>query len=227
MKIWASKFKESPDRSTFYQWTASEIYSGNLLAYLRLCSCLDVDPLALLSPKMVEAKSFGDYLLMLAVQSKQDLRSKTDGQGRGIKISDIMNLFGPREKWPASNDVEIIFNRDWTRKFFANPGQKISKYETISIRYDARERPIIIHFAYRPSPGGMWRMYGSVEISGNQDRLIHLYGEARYRERPANDEFYVQTRFGEMPCEFCLASLHNFDFSLGKISISDNSFRFE
>ena len=216
MDLWAERFIELPDRSTFYAWVSSASFTGNFVSYLRLCACLDVDPVGLLSDSVFESTSFGDLLLMLAVSSRPDRRSRSDGTGRGIKVNDVLGLFGPLEYWPASKPIQKAFGRDWHRVYFENTGQPKSRYETIAVKADPLplDWPHIIHFAYKISSATRWRMYGSVEAWGEKNRLIHLYGKNQSSEARNIGELIVETRFGEGSCEFCLASIHDFRIDL-------------
>lgn len=226
MDVWAERYAHVPDRSTFYSWISDGSYSGNLQNYLRLCSCLDVDPLALVSVELLSRKSFGDILLMQALNFRPDRRSRRDGSGRGIKVSDVMGMFGPLPEWPSPKNVLEFFGRDWSRKFFKNEGQKSSRYETIHLSFENSPSPHVVHFAYRVSSAERWRMYGSVESWKGANRLIHFYGEGKQVRDSTPNQVYVETRFGEGACEFCLASLHPFSFALLGERVFVNSLRF-
>ena len=225
MDRWAGRFTNLPDRSTFYSWISDSTFSGNLETYFKLCACLDVDPLALLSSDMFERESFGDRMLMLIMGARPDRRTRRDGTGRGIRIDDWMGQFGPLSDWPSRGLVSKIFKRDWERRFFANVGQARSRYETIRLSFGPESRPRLVHFAYRGSPAELWRMYGSVENFGRDSRLIHFYGNNQ-KIISVEGVTLVETRFGEGPCEFCLASLHDFDFEMIGETSFENSLKF-
>lgn len=210
MGVWGERYSELPDRATFYSWISKSSFSANLRTYLRLCACLDADPLTLISSEMFDSASLGDAMLMLVMNFTPDRRARRDGTGRGIKVSDIMGLFGPLQEWPSASIITEAYGRNWIRKFFKNDGQALSRYESIRLCATEPNWPTMIHFAYRISSSERWRMYGSVEIWRSHNRLIHLYGTNSAVAAQEQGIAVVETRFGESTCEFCLASLHEF-----------------
>lgn len=205
MDEWAHRFRETPDRDTFHDWRTQPKFRSNLKSYLRLCACVDVDPIALIPSSYFDGASFGDFILMLTV-----------GQvgGRGIKVQDIFQTFGPLQIWPSPKDIRSAFGRDWVRKYFSNTGRSQSVFEALKIEFVSAAGPRLVHFAYRVREAERWRMYGSVFLFKNEGKLIHLYGPNQNREIRTQHEIFVRTRFGEDPCEFCLASLHEFEITL-------------
>jgi hypothetical protein len=175
---------------------------------------------------MFKSASLGDYLLMLAMNYVPDRRSRRDGTGRGIKVTDVMGLFGPLPEWPSQQVVRDVYGRDWNRSFFFNHGQQHSRYETLRVNVEDWAWPRVVHFAYRVSSAERWRMYGSIESWRHSNRLIHFYGENQQAVADENGSVIVQTRFGEGSCEFCLASLHPFTNQLLGEQTIEGSLRF-
>lgn len=205
MDRWAERYPELPNRDTFYAWRSNPRFTGSLASYLRLCACLDVDPLSIISEDVFSSSSFGDLLLMLAMSGKG---------GRGIKVQDVFSIFGPVPVWPASEKTLPAYNRDWSRIYFENTGGKTSHYETLEISFEKMLGPRVAHFAYRISSAERWRMYGSVGAIDDEHFLIHLYGRNQRLQKVASASIRVQTRFGEGACEFCVASLHKLKVEL-------------
>jgi hypothetical protein len=163
---------------------------------------------------MLDIPSLGDSLLMLTVEHFPDRRSRRDGKGRHVKVSDLMSLFGPLHEWPSPNLVMEVYARDWLRTRFMNEGQSYSLYRNVRIHVEESIFPRVIHFAYRSSSTDRWRMYGSVEIWKDKRRLVHFYGNNQNIVSELQNTAFVETRFGENRCEFCLASLHRFSNKL-------------
>jgi hypothetical protein len=205
MDRWGERFTELPNRDTFYSWRTGPRFSGNLTSYLRLCACLDVDPIAVISADKLSSASFGDNLLMLALGSPG---------GRGIKVTDVLGIFGPVKTWPSSKEVTEAYGNDWFRSFFKNEGSSKSHYELLRLCFDVSFPPRVAHFAYRVTSAERWRMYGSVGLDRNDRFLIHLYGKNQTMISDDPSKILVETRFGEGPCEFCVASLHHFDITV-------------
>ena len=205
MDEWSTRFADTPHRDTFHDWRTHPSFRGNLKSYLSLCAILDVDPIALIPESYFDGASFGDMMLMLAMNSIG---------GRGISAQDVFQTFGPLPNWPSAEDIKSYYGKDWNRRFFKNVGQSNSIFATVRLTFPSSEKPRLVHFAYRVEKAQRWRMYGTVSSWEKSNVLVNLYGPNQMEESSEVKEIYVQTRFGEGPCEFCLASIHDFEVEL-------------
>lgn len=201
LKLWSARFPDEPSRETLYQWRNRQYFPGGVVAYLRFCACLDVDPVVLAAPKSLGETSLGDRLLSMALQPFS---------GRGLKATDIIALFGPRKAWPSPEMTTPYFERKWFAFEFPNPGQSYSRYETLKLTVGRNTPPRVIHFAYRNGPDHHWRMYGSIMVRCNLVRLFDFFRATGTSALEEDGSTFVQTRFGEGSCDFRLASLHEF-----------------
>jgi hypothetical protein len=200
MDVWAERFDQVPDRSTFYNWLVRDRFAGSFGSYLRLCGCLDVDPVALVSLEGLNGCNPAESLLHKALGGVG---------GRGITAGDVVGLFGPMTVWPASPVVRAAFGRDWFRAEFKNEGGQ-DAYRAVRITFPDAARPRLLHFAYRGRPARLWRIYGFVQRDATETRLVNHFGPPRRCAEQPPAAVIVETYFGRGACDFCVASLHPF-----------------
>jgi hypothetical protein len=217
MELWAERYDRQPDRATFYDWLARDRFPGNLINFLRLCACLDADPVTIIRLEGLNGASLPDSLLHKALAGVG---------GRGIRASDVVALFGPMVAWPATTQIAEAFGRDWVRREFENPGGR-SAYQALRISFPDDARPRALHFAYRAKRATHWRVYGFVECDVGSTRLVNFFGRTQRVEAGAADGITIETYFGEGACSFRVASLHPFGLSLLTVPADRAALRFE
>lgn len=217
MDRWAERFDRQPDRATFYDWLARDRFPGSLRNFLRLCACLDADPVTIVRVEGLNGGSVADSLLRKALGGVG---------GRGIRASDVVALFGPMVAWPATTRIEEAFGRDWVHRDFENPGGRVD-YQALHISFPDRARPRVVHFAYRGKRATLWRFYGFVDCDVGGARLVNLFGRTKRMEAQTADGITIETYFGEGACSFRVASLHPFDLVLLNVPPEVAPLRFE
>jgi hypothetical protein len=204
---WNLKFGDAPHRETLGDWRRGKRVPGSFEIYLKLCACLDVDPVELFDTN----KSRGDYL------AEHLLWSVLSGLGGvGINASNLVELFGPRPDWPSNAVISKIYSRQWYRNFFKNEGSLQGHYQSVSIRLFDSTRPQVFHFAFRLPSSKLWRTYGYVSVDQESVRLVHLFGKdgTEKLEKKDQGKIMLQTHFGNGQTDFCVASLKKFSVDL-------------
>jgi hypothetical protein len=202
---WGKRFPDVPDRTTLYDWTKGKRLPGSMENILRLCSCMEMDPMALIQTEGASVASAFDWLLR---QSLAGLKP------RGIPAAGIVDLFGPRADWPAPGPVAAIFGHGWHHAEFFNQGQQRPFYQRIRLRTSTEASVRTIHFAYRGQTTELWRTYGHVTAEGHTVDLVHYFGPSSSGLSDVNGHIDVETHFGAGACNFRIASLHPFEFKL-------------
>lgn len=211
---WGKRFGDLPDRTTLYDWTNGKRLPRSIEDILRLCACLEMDPMAALAAEGASVASVLDWLLR---QSLAGLKT------RGIPAAGIVDLFGPRPDWPAPGLVRAIYGSGWRHKDFLNAGQDAPFYQRARIVTTAGGAPQTLHFAYRGETTELWRTYGHVTIERGQAELVHYFGPNATGSCAEDGSISVETHFGAGRCHFRIASLKPFEIDLVPNDTRDRS----
>lgn len=203
IRAWGDRFETEPSKASVNNWAKGRNLPS-LDSLLRLACCLDCDPMLLLRGD-IDA-SISERLLMAVLQSLPR---------RQFSVERVMEIYGPREDWPNDPALRAITGQSWLRHHFSNPGLEPSAYQTVEITPAENIRPRAFHFAYRSGADRMWRPYGMVWIEEHTIFLNNFF-EKGLRQKATTDAnpLYVSTHFGPIPCEFRVASLHEFGIAL-------------
>lgn len=192
-------------RSTVYRWIKGSLPQSTD-DMLRLCSILDVDPFALVTPTGSDF-TVSAHSLIYAYQNDHWKPA----------LAFMKYFLGRRQDWPPRDLVRTHFGRDWhVTDITHEASAEVNLFATFEIQRGSEQNeshPHVCHFAYRNpiSFGGRWLHYGFIQQYDEEVKLVHINGQfASYRKASASEPALVQTYFGPSPAEFRIASLHPF-----------------
>lgn len=216
-------FPSAKQRASSYAWMSKGVpVRGNRYAILALSCLLDVDPLCIF-----DFEKNGYFSKFTKIRKIIYL-----GQAQMGAIGPLFELYRPSDIWPSTSLSKKFYRRDWFRDYLSNKDVwETAGDKLVSVKFvENREAyPRAVHISYRriKSDDKMWRYYGTV-IS--LDESLFLYSEGGdFQEMKITDDDTISFRtfFGARPVEFCVASLHNFELTLGDIGKNDNTIGFD